>query len=152
MLCKEHHFSISDNEEFFTSGDESSSDEEMKQSRIIFMAIGDDDEVDSEPYVDDSLYWRGEESFPSMKGDFDHLFVLYCELLTELKSNKKKIKHLWRDVEYEQDQKEEIKIKPLKSRTLMDSYVTTRFDSMEIVSGEAKKKIASLELDKLLVR
>ena len=123
------------------------SDEEMEKCGIVFMAIGDNDEVDSEPYVDDGLYWIGEESFPSMKGAFDHLFVLYREFLAELKNNKKKIKHLRRDVEYEQDQNEEIKIKLLESRNLMDSYDTTRFDSMEIEFGEAKKIIASLELE-----
>ena len=117
----------------------------MKKSGIVFMAIGDN-EVDSEPYVDDGIYWIGDESFPLMKEAFDHLFYLYRELLAELKSNKKKIKHLRRDVEYDQDQKEEIKIKLLESRCLMDSYDATRFDSLKIEFGEAKKKIANLEL------
>ena len=138
MLMREATWGETEAEEMSSSEDESS-DPEM-QKGICFMAIGDN-EVDSEPYVDDGLYWIGDESFPSMKEAFDHLLLLYREMLAELKSNKKKIKHLRRDVEYEQDQKEEIKIKLFESRSSWIAMTQLFLIPWKLSLGKLRKRL-----------
>ena len=81
-----------------------------------------------------------------MNDAYDHVSYLYVKMLPLFKQTKKDLKHLRRDLEYEQCEKEEMTIKFMEMKAIVDSYDSTLFDTMEIEFGKTKEKLASLEL------
>ena len=96
---------------------------------------------------DDDLFYVNGVPFPTMKEAFDHVLNLYFDMLPLFRQTKKDLKHFKMDLEYEQNEKEEMKIKFMEMKATLESYDLTRFDTMEIEFEKTKELRSNVELE-----
>ena len=78
---------------------------------------------------------------------YNHVLDLYFDMLPLFKQTKKDLKHIKMDLEYEQNEKEEMTIKFKEMKAIVESYDSTRFDTMEIEFGKTKELLSNVELE-----
>ena len=142
-------FGASDADEL-SSSTGSGTDSDGFKNGTCFMAISEDEVIStlsssSDDETEYPFYVSG-QGFQTLEEAHSFLQRVVEELTSKFIKVKKNAKLLVSSFEDEQREKEEMNIKFLELKSVMDSYDSSLFDTMEIEFGKTKDALAMLEL------
>ena len=142
-------FGASDADELSSSAG-SGTDSDGFKNGTCFMAISENEVIStlsssSDDETEYPFHVSG-QGFNTLEEAHFFLQKVVEELTAQFIKVKKNAKQLVNDFEVEQREKDEMNIKLLEMKSVMDSYDSSLFDNMEIEFGKTKDALAMLEL------